>query len=57
MHQIVVKSGKTLLEKVPAPVVSDGTILVKVLYSCISRGTELVGIRSCGESATKKISK
>lgn len=55
MKQIIVKSGKILLEEVPKPVVSDGTILVKVLYSCISQGTELAGIRSSGESTTKKI--
>jgi len=55
MQQIIVKSGKTLLEKVPTPVVSDGTILVKVMYSCISQGTEISGVKNSGKSETEKI--
>jgi len=55
MHQIVVKSGKTLLEDVPKPIIMPGTILVKVHYSCISQGTEISGVKSSGKSATKKI--
>ena len=55
MHQIVVKSGKTLLEDVPKPIVQPGTVLVKVAYSCISQGTEISGIKTSGKSKTEKI--
>lgn len=55
MYQIVVKSGKTLIEEVPKPIVSDGNVLVKVVCSCISQGTELAGIKSSGKSTTQKI--
>jgi len=41
MHQIVVESGKTLLEEVPTPRVENGTVLLNVLYSSISQGTEI----------------
>lgn len=55
MKQIIVKSGKTLIEEVPKPVISDGNVLVKVACSCISQGTELAGIKSSGKSTTQKI--
>jgi len=55
MQQIIVKNGKTLIEKIPQPVVSDGTILVRVIYSCISQGTEISGIKSSGKRKTEKI--
>lgn len=35
------KKGKVVPEEVPAPVVSDGGVLIKVVNSCISVGTEL----------------
>ena len=41
MIQAVIKKGKAIGEKVPIPFVSDGCALVKVLYSCISPGTEI----------------
>ena len=40
MLQAVVKKGAVLNENVSAPVVSDGAVLIKVHYSCISAGTE-----------------
>jgi len=46
MKQVMIKSGKAVLEKVPAPHVEPGTILVGVMYSCISIGTEMSGLKS-----------
>ena len=46
MKQVLIKSGKAVLEKVPAPKIESGTILVRVKYSCISIGTEMSGLKS-----------
>jgi predicted dehydrogenase/threonine dehydrogenase-like Zn-dependent dehydrogenase len=40
LKQILLKGGKAVLDEVPAPLVSDKSILVAVHYSCISVGTE-----------------
>jgi predicted dehydrogenase/threonine dehydrogenase-like Zn-dependent dehydrogenase len=40
LKQVLLKGGKAVLDEVPAPVVSDKSILVAVHYSCISVGTE-----------------
>jgi predicted dehydrogenase/threonine dehydrogenase-like Zn-dependent dehydrogenase len=55
MKQILIKSGKTLLENVPVPKTITGTVLVKVSYSCISQGTEIAGIQTSGKSKAEKI--
>jgi predicted dehydrogenase/threonine dehydrogenase-like Zn-dependent dehydrogenase len=55
MKQIVLKSGRSILEKVPSPTIVPGTILVKVLYSCISQGTEIIGLRNTGKNRAEKI--
>jgi len=39
---------------IPAPIVSDNGVLVKVVYSCISAGTEMVGVTESGKSIVKK---
>lgn len=57
MKQILIKKGKAYAEEVPAPVVSENTVLVQVYYSSISVGTEVSGIASSGESAFKKVLK
>ena len=48
MLQAIVKKGRVVSESVPAPVVSHGSVLVKVLYSCISAGTEISGVKESG---------
>jgi|AntAceMinimDraft_10_1070366.scaffolds.fasta_scaffold32793_2 hypothetical protein len=55
MQQIIVKSGKTILENVPTPKSLSGTILVKVAYSCISQGTEISGIKTSGKNKIERI--
>ncbi|MCG6188143.1 bi-domain-containing oxidoreductase [Maribellus maritimus] len=44
MLQAIVKKGKVLAEKVPAPLVRKGGILIKVVNSCISAGTEMSNV-------------
>lgn len=38
-----------MVERVPAPVVESGSVLVRVDHSCISAGTELSAVRRSGE--------
>jgi predicted dehydrogenase/threonine dehydrogenase-like Zn-dependent dehydrogenase len=44
MKQLIVKKGIAINEEVPAPVIQDGFVLIKVAYSCISAGTEMSGV-------------
>jgi predicted dehydrogenase/threonine dehydrogenase-like Zn-dependent dehydrogenase len=54
MKQVIIKRGKVFAEEVPAPKVSENTVLVQVRYSCISTGTEISDVVSSGESLLKK---
>jgi len=54
MLQALVKKGKVISDNVPAPAVSCGSLLIKVVNSCISAGTEISGINSSGKSIIKK---
>jgi len=54
MKQVLVKQGLAMVTDIPAPVVSDNGVLVKVIYSCISAGTEMMGITESGKSIVKK---
>jgi len=44
MLQAIVKKGKVFAEDVPAPLVSKDSLLIKVVNSCISAGTEITGM-------------
>ena len=57
MKQVLIKQGQAIVSQIPAPVVSDNGVLVKVLYSCISAGTEIIGVTESGESIMKKAMK
>lgn len=46
MRQVILRSGETVLEEVPAPVPTPGQVLVQVAYSCISPGTELAAMET-----------
>jgi predicted dehydrogenase/threonine dehydrogenase-like Zn-dependent dehydrogenase len=54
MIQAIVKKGKVIPEEIPAPVVSKGSLLIKVVNSCISAGTEVSGVKSSERSLIKK---
>lgn len=52
--QAVVKKGKVLAESVPSPNVSEGSLLIKVVNSCISAGTEMSNVSETGKSLIKR---
>lgn len=54
MIQAVVKKGRVVGERVPSPNVSDGCLLIKVVNSCISAGTEMSGVNESGKSLIKR---
>ena len=45
MKQVLINKGNVITKDVPAPVLKDGEVLVRVINSCISIGTELAGIK------------
>ncbi len=53
MLQAIIKKGKVLAEEIPAPKVSDGSLLIKVVNSCISAGTEMSNINVTKKSLIK----
>lgn len=54
MRQAIVKKGKIFCEQVSAPIVSKGSLLIKVVNSCISAGTEISSVCSSGRSLIKR---
>ncbi len=54
MLQAIAKKGKVIATNVPAPMASKGSVLIKVVRSCISAGTEMSSVQSSGFSAIKK---
>jgi predicted dehydrogenase/threonine dehydrogenase-like Zn-dependent dehydrogenase len=54
MLQAIVKKGRVIAEEIPVPKVSEGTVLIKVVNSCISTGTEIHGIKRSKRSLVQK---
>ena len=54
MIQALIKKGRVLPVEVPAPLVSSGSVLIKVVNSCISAGTELSGVSGSGKSLIRR---
>jgi predicted dehydrogenase/threonine dehydrogenase-like Zn-dependent dehydrogenase len=54
MLQVLIKNGKAAPSEVPAPVVNPGCVLIKVVNSCISAGTELSGVQDSGKSIIRQ---
>lgn len=57
MKQVLVQKGRAMVDEVPAPQVEPGRVLVRVLHSCISIGTEMSGIRATGAPLWKRAMK
>ena len=55
MLQAIVKKGKVLAEEIPAPMISDNSVLIKVVNSCISAGTEMSSVQASEKSLIKKV--
>lgn len=49
MKQVLIKRGKITVTTTPSPSLSPGCILVKTHYSCISKGTEIAGLKMSAE--------
>jgi predicted dehydrogenase/threonine dehydrogenase-like Zn-dependent dehydrogenase len=45
MKQVLIRSGKAVVEEVPSPQIEDKSLLVQVNNSCISVGTEISSVR------------
>lgn len=54
MKQALIKKGTAVAAKIPAPQVDDDKILVKVVNSCISIGTEMSGVATSGTPLWKR---
>lgn len=54
MKQALIKKGTAVAAKIPAPQVEDDKILVKVVNSCISVGTEMSGVATSGTPLWKR---
>jgi predicted dehydrogenase/threonine dehydrogenase-like Zn-dependent dehydrogenase len=54
MIQAIIKKGKVFGENMPLPLISERSALVKVMYSCISAGTEMSVIQTSGKLLIKK---
>lgn len=54
MIQAVIKKGKVFADEIPPPIISDKSVLVKVICSCISPGTEGTTVKTTGESLLKR---
>lgn len=54
MLQALIKKGRVEPAEVPAPMVTPGSVLIKVVHSCISAGTELSGVHASGRSLVRQ---
>ena len=54
MIQAILKKGRVVGEELPLPVCSDGSALIKVMYSCISSGTEMAAVQASETSLIRK---
>ena len=50
MKQILIKKKKIVVEDVPVPLPGPGEILVKVITSCLSPGTEIANLKASSRS-------
>lgn len=54
MLQALIRKGRVEPREVPAPNVTPGCVLIKVVHSCISAGTELSGVQASGRSLVRQ---
>lgn len=54
MRQAFIRKGRAFVDSVPAPSVSRGTVLIKVVYSCVSAGTEMAGLEASEKKSLLK---
>lgn len=54
MKQVLIHSGQAVVEEVPPPQPEPGAVIVRVMHSCISPGTESSGMKESGEPLWKR---
>ena len=54
MFQALLKRGRVLPIEVPKPKVSPGSVLIKVVNSCISSGTEISSVRGSSKGLIRR---
>ena len=54
MKQAIVKKGKVVCQEISTPVVQSQRVLIKVVNSCISAGTEIASVNDSGLSLIQK---
>jgi threonine dehydrogenase-like Zn-dependent dehydrogenase len=54
MIQAILRKGRVIGEHVPLPSVSEDAALVKVLYSCVSVGTETAAVQASKKSLIRR---
>jgi len=55
VKQVFIQRGRVLVREVPAPMVGDRNILVRVSHSCVSVGTEMAGVRGSSQSIYRRV--
>ncbi len=53
MLQALIHKGSVKAEEVPVPSVGKGRVLIRVVNSCISAGTEMASVSSTGKSPVR----
>lgn len=57
MQQAIIRKGKVLAESTPPPQIEPDRILIRVIYSCISAGTEMSGVKESSISISQRLLK
>jgi predicted dehydrogenase len=55
MKQAILKKGIVYPLEIPAPNVSKGSVIVQIVNSCISAGTEMSGVKSSGTNIIQRV--
>ncbi|MBI4473813.1 MAG: bi-domain-containing oxidoreductase [Acidobacteria bacterium] len=55
MKQVLIRRGSPTVVDVPAPQLTDNTLLVEVCFSLISTGTEVAGLVSSSKSLVRRV--
>jgi predicted dehydrogenase len=54
LKQVLIRSGRPVVEDIPPPQLEPGTVIVRVAFSCVSPGTELAGLKASGQPLWKR---
>ena len=57
MKQVFLSQGKAIVKDVPQPLLDANMVLVEVMYSCISSGTERATLSATGQSLAERLAK